>query len=408
MNNRSRLNILLISNGYGEDTVAANIGSKLKLINPSFHIAAFPTVGTGKFYLTKNIPIAGYGPELPSEGFVRSIKDFIKDVLHGFFKETIKMGLDLKRVSQNFDYMIIAGDPYILLFTSIFSKKSKEKKIFIGLQQSEWYGSKKPFKEHYSYLERLWLKWFAGIIFTRDKITRDFLLSKGLNNVFSYGNPMMDCFSIHKDKIFPSDRTLIGILPGSKQEAYDNIQKIFEVIEILDQALKDAIFAFAISPNLDIDKIMKLCNLQEDYKPSLQLNRKEGILYLKHQNINGQIILSKEIFGNIISEAKAIIGLSGTANEQAVGMGKPVFSFWGKGPQITKKFLDAQKRLLGQSLFAMPPEPRLVAKKIIEVLKDKELLKSIEENGKIRMEGRGSIDKIVNKIYQYITSIEGT
>ena len=401
----NRIKILLISNGYGEDNVAAHLGLKLKEIFPEFTVDAFPTVGKGKFYLTCGIQVVGHGPELPSEGFIRSFKDFIVDVLNGFFRKTLHMGAELRRITKNYDYLIAVGDPYILLFTSLFSNKPRTRKIFIGLQQSEWYNSRKPFKEHYSLIERIWLKKFAGLIFTRDPKTSDFLISKGVPNVFSFGNPMMDCFSILEDRIFPENKTVIGILPGSKKEAYDNLTKIFEVIKLLDKKIKDPIYAFAISPNLDIDTIVKRYNLVEITDNLTETSK--DIKHYKLKGLRGEIVLSKSIFGNILKESKLIIGLSGTANEQAAGMGKAIFSFWGKGPQITEKFLKAQKRLLGPSLFLFPPEPELIANKIVEVIENKNLLKRIEENGKIRMYGRGSIEKIAKKIGSYISINSG-
>jgi uncharacterized protein (TIGR03492 family) len=113
------------------------------------------------------------------------------------------------------------------------------------------------------------------------------------------------------------------------------------------------------------------------------------------------LVASKELFGNIIAEAKAVIGLSGTGNEQAAGMGKPVFSFWGNGPQITKKFLKAQNRLLGGSLFLLPPDPVFIARRMYEVMNSRQTLSKVERNGKMRMAGRGSVRKIARAIDKF-------
>ena len=43
--------------------------------------------------------------------------------------------------------------------------------------------------------------------------------------------------------------------------------------------------------------------------------------------------------------------MAGTAAEQAIGLGKPVIQIEGKGPQFTKSFADAQRRLLGKFVF---------------------------------------------------------
>ena len=43
--------------------------------------------------------------------------------------------------------------------------------------------------------------------------------------------------------------------------------------------------------------------------------------------------------------------MAGTAAEQAIGLGKPVIQIEGKGPQFTKSFAEAQRRLLGKYVF---------------------------------------------------------
>ncbi len=391
---------LFISNGYGEDIVSAHIANTFLEYNPQSTIMGFPTVGSGKFYIDSGIKLAGKGPELPSEGFVRSLKDFFVDVKKGFFLKTLKLGLSLRKVSQNFDYLIITGDPYLLLFTSMFTPHKKKNRIFIGIQQSEWYGSKKPFKQHYCFIERQWLKWFSGLVFVRDHKTEDYLRTKGLDHVTCTGNPMMDCFTISNQKQFPRGREVIGILPGSKKEAYENLKIIFAIIRNLYKRKIRPLFAIALSPNLKSDTIVKEFKLENRTSNSNDINNTYTVY--KWPESGADIVISQKIFGDIINESKAVIGLSGTGNEQAAGLGKPVFSFWGKGPQITEKFLVAQKRLLGPSLFIYPPEPDRITEKIIETINDSSLLKKIKENGKMRMAGVGSIDLLVKKIKNYI------
>jgi len=43
--------------------------------------------------------------------------------------------------------------------------------------------------------------------------------------------------------------------------------------------------------------------------------------------------------------------MAGTAAEQAIGLGIPVIQIEGKGPQFTKTFAEAQRRLLGKYVF---------------------------------------------------------
>ncbi|MFL2496758.1 MAG: hypothetical protein ACJ0GQ_02735, partial [Parasynechococcus sp.] len=49
-----------------------------------------------------------------------------------------------------------------------------------------------------------------------------------------------------------------------------------------------------------------------------------------------------------------VIGMAGTAIEQAVGLAKPALQLPGEGPQFTARFAEAQRRLLGPTVFCAP------------------------------------------------------
>ncbi|MNL62917.1 hypothetical protein D3C87_1869890 [compost metagenome] len=86
--------------------------------------------------------------------------------------------------------------------------------------------------------------------------------------------------------------------------------------------------------------------------------------------------------------------MAGTANEQCVGMGLPVFTFPGNGPQFNPAFAEAQTRLLGESVVLCPADPQAIARKLWEVLADPTLLARICANGKARMGSPGASDRI--------------
>lgn len=394
--------ILFISNGYGEDAVSTHIAKALYKKTPELVIRGFPTVGTGRFYKESGFELAGSGLEMPSEGFVRSFKSLNRDITNGLFIKTLRLGFSLKKVSRDYEYLIITGDPYLLMFTSLFTHHNRGKKVFIGIQQSEWYESKKPFKQHYGFIERHWMRRYSNLVFVRDEKTREYLNKKGLHHVKCVGNPMMDCLSFHEKRVFPQDREIIGILPGSKREAYSNLRVVMDIIKILSPGRKKPLFTIALSPNLEVQEVVRLFNLKEK---KIILNVDQGDYNsFSVEDIDTDIIISQRLFGDILNESKIIIGLSGTGNEQAAGMGKPVFAFWGDGPQITKKFLKVQGKLLGISLILSPPQPKILADRILETLGDESLLKKIEENGRLRMAGRGSIKRMVDEIEEYIRS----
>ena len=59
---------------------------------------------------------------------------------------------------------------------------------------------------------------------------------------------------------------------------------------------------------------------------------------------------SKGAFGDVLQAADVVVGLAGTANEQAAGLGKPVVVFPGPGVQFGPRFFSSQRLLLGDAL----------------------------------------------------------
>jgi uncharacterized protein (TIGR03492 family) len=62
-------------------------------------------------------------------------------------------------------------------------------------------------------------------------------------------------------------------------------------------------------------------------------------------------------FAAVVQQCDLLISMTGTAAEQAVGLGKPVLQLEGRGPQFTPGFAEAQRRLLGPGLICAAGAP---------------------------------------------------
>ena len=97
--------------------------------------------------------------------------------------------------------------------------------------------------------------------------------------------------------------------------------------------------------------------------------------------------------------------MAGTAAEQAIGLGKPVIQIEGKGPQFTKSFAEAQRRLLGKYVFCasnytnnndqIDQTIKLIIKVIYLIKLNKNFLISCNENAKKRLgENKASLKMV--------------
>ena len=285
--------------------------------------------------------------------------------------------------------------------------------FFAWLAKKNFYTYLVAYSSHYEGKLRLpWpCKFFLLSNYAKKIYARDFLtakdLTKQLNKRVSFlGNPFMDKFSfVEKNSInLPFN---IGLFPGSRfPEIVDNLQLILEVLETMSNLkyFENIAFKFAIVNALSTQKIKKI------------LNKRKWIFEDKIDKRNGlefkfgfiKIIFNWNSFEEILLKSKFVISMAGTATEQSIGLAKPVLQIEGKGPQFTKSFAEAQRRLLGRYVFCatnyknkkdqIDQTINLILKVIYLIKIDENFLRSCLDNANLRIGESNACIKIVNDI----------
>jgi len=319
--------VLVVSNGFGEDYIAGNVVTALRELQPDLHITAAPLVGQGKVYETQQLAPAIKNPQFPSGGFIRSGKDLFFDVKAGLLGHILKQKRRVKALSEASDLSICVGDIFCL-----WVGRHQHKSIFLPTAKSDTFMS-------HSFVEKMLMKAHCTAIFTRDQLTADALKKDELPAQF-LGNPMLDNLLSNSTELPLDNRhPIIGILPGSREEAYANLESIKPIILELQKERPDIQWVISIAPQINTDKI--------------------------GHSLHGLNVHLSTNFNEVISRAWAIIGLAGTANEQAVAVGNTVFAFPGKGPQSSPLRFTEQEKLLGKNLqFINSTDPFYIAQSI--------------------------------------------
>jgi uncharacterized protein (TIGR03492 family) len=339
------MNICIISNGFGEDQIATHLIGPLMTAYPNADLQVFPLVGEGLAYKKLNIIPELNTKSFPSGGFIRSIKDVWSDYQAGVLGSIRQQRRIIKEQLKTSDLTLCVGDVFCLL---IGGKSSQGPVVFLPTAKSDM------FMKH-SWIERNIIKKLARIVFTRDEITANSLTRQGLPAEF-LGNPMLDLpEGSHDNMGFSSSEEVLGVLPGSRDEAYGNFKKILKILPLLESKK----FVLAKAPTLNIDQ------LAIDNKLKLTIKNNKSILH------NDDLeILVWDCFEDVVNQASYFIGLAGTANEQAVYRGKSVFCFEGTGPQSTEKRFKEQRKLLGERLiFINKRDPSEIAVELLNRIK---------------------------------------
>ncbi|MFC1478259.1 hypothetical protein ACFL57_02235 [Candidatus Margulisiibacteriota bacterium] len=365
--------ILFISNGHGEDLIAATIIKELRGLltatataTATSSIMALPLVGKGTSYLDIDVPLLGPGKEMPSGGFVMTARDLWQDIKAGWLKLTWLQLKTLWKTRKQACIVVAVGDTYPLLLSLLFRKA---RKIFLSTAKSSYVGK-------HNHTELLAMRRYMAKVYSRDQFTSDYLREHGINSDWP-GNVMMDNLTI-TDEDFELDVNdlVIGILPGSRHETYANLEMINLVCNVIrDRPVKEkVVFLVAIAPTIDKNKVEHIMQFSED-------------------------VIVTEKFGDVLNWSEVIVGLSGTANEQAVGMGKPVVAFPASGPQTSHYRFRLQRRLLGGGITLLDSfDPNKAADAVLSLLVDRHKREQVKQAGLERMGKPGAAKKIAEEI----------
>jgi uncharacterized protein (TIGR03492 family) len=377
--------ILILSNGHGEDLSGSLIAKQFAKSGHS--VNALPIVGKGNHYVKEKIKIIGKTKEFSTGGIgYNSFKGRLTEIFGGEIFYLLKRLYLAYKIRKKYDYFFVVGD-IVPIFFAWFCKKDFF--TYLVAYSSHYEGKLKlPWPSKFFLLSQM-----AKKIYARDSLTAYDLTLQLKKKVSFLGNPFMDKFFL-RDKEIKESEFSIGLFPGSRfPEILENLVLILELLE----ALSDLRYFHKIEFNFAIVNALSSSKIKDIFKNRkwLYLEKIKENHLLKFQYNSLVVNIYWNNFDKILLKSKCCISMAGTAAEQAIGLGKPVIQIEGKGPQFTKSFAEAQRRLLGKYVFCVSnykdknDQINQTIKLIIEVLYliklNKKFLISCNENAKKRI-----------------------
>jgi uncharacterized protein (TIGR03492 family) len=395
------VNLLVLSNGHGEDIIAVKVIEALQSLRPQGSIQALPLVGSGHAYQAKGIPLLGPSQAMPSGGFIyMDSRQLWRDLQAGLLPLTWAQWQGIRQWRRSGGQILAVGDLIPLLLAWL----SGVDFAFIGTAKSEYYlRDERGWLPSTKFWER-WLgadyyPWEIGLmrsprcraVFPRDSLTHQYLQAKGVKS-YDLGNPMMDGLFVATPGLEQPAALCLLLLPGSRSpEAEGNWQCLLQALEgilgmFTDQPLQ---VLAALAPALDPEPFLQalVAHQWQEIKPQI---------FRCHQ---ASLYLSQNDYATSLHQAQVALAMAGTATEQFVGLGKPVVSLVGSGPQFNRQFALRQTRLLGESV-TLVEEPQQVAPALAQLLKDTAKLERITHNGPRRLGPPGAAGRIAQTLQQ--------
>ena len=313
------MSILWVSNGYGEDAIASTLATAYSNRYPDQTMVALPLIGDGHHYQAARLSPVLQLPMPPSGGFIRSVRTAWTDIRCGLLRTIRHQFRAARQWSRFADTIIAVGDIYCLVVASQFSARPV---VFLPTAKSDL------FMPH-SAIERIIMRRRCRLILPRDDRTAIALRRHSLPAHY-VGNPMMHVHPLTTLSTSRMAAITIGILPGSRDEAYTNFALIIRLISSLPSSVR---LLVCTPPQLSQER------LQEIAKP-----------------ITIPIDWTTQM-NELITYSSVVIGLAGTANEQAAYYGRTVLCFEGTGPQSTHQRFAEQHTLMGDRIQIIDAHP---------------------------------------------------
>lgn len=382
--------VLFVSNGYGEDTIAASIVERLMAPGSPVDVAALPMVGEGQAYRRLGVEMVGPSVLLPSGGLILARwANIWNDFRAGLWNVTLQQIAALRRFRGRFGALVAVGDTYPALMGALFARR---RVIMVGTAKSNYFCP-------YSPIERFIFRRCCEVVFARDEPTAATLRSQGVVARW-VGNAMMDSLGVTGRAVaVADDRPCLALLPGSRQVAYQDLPVILGGLALVARQ-RPARGLMALSDSLDLELLGRAAS-EGGWTLEARPRPEDGVEgWLRREGT--EVVLVRGRLGDVVAQSVLVVGQAGTGNEQAVGMGKPVVSFDSDGRKNPGWYRARQKGLLGDSLAVVDRSSEAVAREVAAILDDAALYRRMQEAGYDRMGPPGASGEMAAYIVDHL------
>jgi uncharacterized protein (TIGR03492 family) len=372
------MNVLLVSNGYGEAAIAGYLARAITSLDPAASIEHFPLVG--RF---PNSPgaLRSVGPqvEMPSGGLVAywNMRNWARDAGAGLFASTLRQFSFLSR-QRDRDVVVAVGDVYCAAACLLFARRPT---IFVATAKSERVAP-------HSALECAIAR-RADAVFARDEATAAALARRGVRASYA-GNLMMDGIGNDTPPPLTAEARVVGVLPGSRGDAPENATIALRRLAIVARTLAPTRLQALVSVAPSVSAKAMLAASAQAGAPLLETGNTSGVI--ARADADGlEVMLIAGAFGDLLRASEIVLGQAGTGNEQAAGLGKPVVaSSSGRGDGGPSGWYRMrQQRLLGDALLVLPDDDRAFADGVVELLRDPQRMEAMAAAGRDALGGPG-------------------
>lgn len=392
--------LIFLSNGHGEDVVACKVLDRVRAERPELAIDAWPMVGEGAAYRSRGVPIGGTMNLLPSAGFATLDRQLmINDLKAGWIGTHWRQFQDARALRGRYRMAVAVGD-IIPIAAGILSRSPF---VFIGCAKSSYY---KP-RHGYMGIEKRLLRNYCALTFPRDRFTVTELERARVPTAY-LGNPMMDGLEATGDRLgIPEGGIVIGMLAGTRADAEGNLLDLLAAggrLRSHYDGPKRIHCVFAARPELDPREVMAMIEADarlSEWHPTELSAAAEGVAMRLAGPGGVEAVIARGRFADVLQMSDVVVGMAGTANEQAIGLGIPLVTAPSSGVQ-GERYVKMKMEFFGESAVAVPRDPDAIASEVVAILGDPERRARMGAAGRERMGDPGASKSIAAAILKML------
>jgi uncharacterized protein (TIGR03492 family) len=374
----ARQRFLVISNGHGEDAIAAQLVARLP---PHVSVDAYPMIGLGRAY-DGICPLVGPRATLASEGW-RNVKGSLRrDVVTGGLR-TVPPALRFLRAARGqYDRVIVVGDMVGVLACLATGHRGI---IYLDVYKT---GAARL----YSPLERWAIGAACNLVFCRSEKLADYLSAAEID-ARAPGNLMMDTIPYGEFDVAARRRhpLAVALLPGSRALTGESFALQIDALRGVPEALRPDIFV-AVAGNVAVEDLAKAAKLVRE--PVLGTDPDDlGVVGDGTMRVH---LARGRAMGNLLDAADVVMSQAGTASVQALGLGKPVITFI--NPRDRRSRFTNEQRLFGEARTVVEAEATAVTAALTRLLSDPDERSRLGAIGRQRIGGPGALAAVLEAL----------
>ncbi len=373
-----RQRFLVISNGHGEDWIAAALVARLKVWAI---VEAYPMIGSGTAYAGL-CPIVGPRGRLESGGARTAKGSLRRDLRKGGLAIIPPILQFLRSVRGKYDRIIVVGDMVVPTLAWLTGLRDL---IYIDCYKT---GAARL----YSKSERFIAKRVCRTVFCRAENLAALLRADGVD-AHAPGNLMMDTIPVgdYDAAARRQKASAVTLLPGSRGKTADNFARQVAALQKLPDDVIPDVFV-AVAGDISVDDLAEKTGLR---RATILGPDGDDLGQLRNDRLVINLLRGKAM-GNALAQSDIVLSQAGTATVQALGLGRPVIHMTSPKDRRSR-FLDEQA-LFGDARIAVPAEPGAVAEVLQRLLTNNEERDRLGAIGRARIGGPGAIEAVIEAL----------